>query len=104
MWINYRGFEHFSGLVHDSQLAACAIAGVDTHHNLSFDGCRHEKVPEVFGKQLDSVFACPLCKLRAQLAFYGRSNKPLIGVDGRGGDVRICGTVRFGDYFGEKIV
>ena len=74
------GVQHLAGLIHNGNLAAGAVAGVQTDGNLALDGGRHQQLAQVDAKQLDGVFAGFFGELGADLTLDGRINQTGIGI------------------------
>ena len=78
--IDDRGVQHLTGRIHDGDLAAVAVAGVESHGDEAFDGRLHEQRLEVEGKVADRGFVGRVGEQIADLPFQAREDQPVVAV------------------------
>ena len=78
--IDDRGVEHLARLVHDGDLAAVAVAGVEAHRDRAFYRRLHEKRAQVEGEIMNGLLVCHVRQRRAQFAFHAGLQQPVIAV------------------------
>ena len=80
--INDCRIEHFSGSVHDCQLAARAECRIPSQNHLPCDRRLHEKLFQVLSKHLHRALFRLLCELISDLTLNCRGYQALIAVLG----------------------
>ena len=74
------GVEHLAGCVDDGDLAAHAVARVETHGDLALDRRLHEQRTQVQRKLADSALGGGVGKLGANFTLERRENEPCVCV------------------------
>ena len=64
------GIEHLARTVNDGDLAAVAVAGVETHSDLALDGRLHQQRAQVEGEHLYRALAGGIGKGGARLTLH----------------------------------
>ena len=74
------GVQHLAGRIHDGDLAAVAVAGVEPHGDEALDGRLHEQRLEVQGKIADRGLVGRVGEQVADLPFQAREDQPVVAV------------------------
>ena len=79
-WINHGGIQNFSGRIYHCQLTSCTEGRIPSKNDLSCDWRLHEKLLQIFAKDMDGTVFCCLCKSASDLTLNGRSDETFVTV------------------------
>ena len=91
--------QHLAGGVNDSDLAAHAVAGVQTHDRFAADGRLQKQLAQIIAKDLNCALGSGIGQLAAQLVFKAGMNEAAVGV--AGGGIHKLGAFAAGLFAGE---
>ena len=78
--VDHSGVQHLTGGVHNGNLAAVAVSGVQTHGDKALHRRLHQKRFQVQCKVMDGTGVGPVGQFAADFSLNGGENQPLIGI------------------------
>ena len=76
------GIQHLAGGVHNGDLAAHAVAGVQPHNGLAADGRLQQKLAQIVAENLDRTLGSGVRQGGAQLVFQAGVDQAAVGIAG----------------------
>ena len=90
--IQHVRIEHLARCVHDGDLAARAVSGIEPDRGLALDGRLQKQLMQIGGKHADRRFCGLLREHIARFTLHGRPDQPFVSV--RAGRAHRVGTRR----------